>query len=278
MDMPTPLAPACRVEGCMIAVDVVLQSSDNELFGAHTKNLECFNEGFPPAGWAKKVDEVVVLTESSAVLTLLLGFTHNSLALPDLEDGDIDIDNLLSLCEAAEKYGNFIALQACRRGLKNRAKTLDPDGLLKVLRYKVCRFDSTDINDFARRTPGIPVKEVWSFYKGYPEVYYLWSRYQIAWAEWDAEFDSAMDINSYPVRHLNDVRQCPELDKYLDYFRGSKKVSGIRVTWEVFNSNRMFVNGLPGIKTMCGCGAFTKWTANIQKVFERQPRWEDFTN
>ncbi|KAK1223186.1 hypothetical protein PQX77_013940 [Marasmius sp. AFHP31] len=149
-------------------------------FGAHTKNLECFSEGFPPAGWVtNQLEEVVFLTESSKVLRLLLGFMDNT-ALPDLEEDKIAIDTLLSLCEAAEKYGNFIALQACRRAILRRAEKIDGDALLKVLRFKICHSNLQGINDVARRTVDIPVKDVWRFCKGYPEVYYFWSRYQIA--------------------------------------------------------------------------------------------------
>ncbi|KAF9258310.1 hypothetical protein L218DRAFT_909485 [Marasmius fiardii PR-910] len=268
------IAPVCKVESCVIPVDIVLQSSEGDRFGAHTKNLECFSEGFPPVGWTQKSNEVVVLTEKSTVLSLLLAFMHNS-TFPDLEDDQVNIDDLLLLCEAAEKYGNFIALQACRKAFKSRAKNMDPHALLKVLRYKVCRSDITDINDFARRTAGISMKEVWSFSKGYPEVYYIWSRYQMAWAEWDLVFEYAMDINSYETNH-RDTRQCPDLNNYLDYLKNSRKIDGAYATWDIFNNHRMLLNELLGLKSFCGCGAFSKWLANIQTTFECQPKWEDY--
>ncbi|KAL0571117.1 hypothetical protein V5O48_010849 [Marasmius crinis-equi] len=201
---------------------------------------------------------------------------HNS-ALPDLEDEQIDIDALLSLCEAAEKYGNFIALQACKRAMKQRAEKMTQDDSLKVLRFKVCHSDLADIDIIARKTIKMRVKDVWSFYKGYPEVYYYWSRYQIAWADWDSEYSEAMSIYSYHTVH-KDTRQCPELEKYLDHTRSlNKRSDGTYTTWDEFNHGCSFVGRLSGIKTICGCGAFGLWKGKIKKAFDGQPRWEDFT-
>ncbi|KAK1223184.1 hypothetical protein PQX77_013938 [Marasmius sp. AFHP31] len=115
-----PSHPKCPVEGCSLPLDITLRASDGILFGAHQKNLECFSEAFPQKGWTtEKQDEVVDLSESGLVLSLLLRFMHNR-PLPDLEEEwkKWTVDDLMALAEASEKYGILIALQVITKGLK----------------------------------------------------------------------------------------------------------------------------------------------------------------
>ena len=83
-----------------MAIDVVLKSSDGELFGAHQRNLETYTEGFPIAG-STVVSDPVLLEETAEVLRLVLGFTHN---VRPVNLDTIDFTLLASLAEAAEKY------------------------------------------------------------------------------------------------------------------------------------------------------------------------------
>ncbi|KAF9056804.1 hypothetical protein BDP27DRAFT_1189691, partial [Rhodocollybia butyracea] len=67
-----------------LAVDVILQSSDGEQLGAHSKNLELYRNAFPAVGSTTPPDgDVVELTESAESLWLMLRFTHN-MPPPDL--------------------------------------------------------------------------------------------------------------------------------------------------------------------------------------------------
>ena len=98
------------VDDCKLTVDILLKSSDGELFGAHQRNLEMFTEGFPIAGSAV-VSDPVSLEETAEVLRLMLRYTHNT-RLRSL-DG-ITFSLLASLAEAAEKYMIYSAVEFCK--------------------------------------------------------------------------------------------------------------------------------------------------------------------
>ncbi|EEB95988.1 hypothetical protein MPER_04953 [Moniliophthora perniciosa FA553] len=106
------------VENCIIPVDLVIKSSDGKRIGAHKKNLEQFCTGFPLAdSVVHRIDDVVTLTETAETLLLLLKYTHY--AQHDMTDFLYSSqDQLISLTAAADKYGNFFALQACATTLK----------------------------------------------------------------------------------------------------------------------------------------------------------------
>jgi hypothetical protein len=93
-----------------LTVDVVLKSSDGELFGAHQRNLEMYTEGFPIAG-STVVSDPVSLEETAEVLHLLLRYTHH-IRLPRLDK--ISFVLLVSLAEAVEKYMIYSAMETCR--------------------------------------------------------------------------------------------------------------------------------------------------------------------
>ncbi|EEB86970.1 hypothetical protein MPER_15893, partial [Moniliophthora perniciosa FA553] len=105
------------VPGCAIPIDIILQSSNGERFGSHAKNLEVFSDSFPPSklvtGTTTEPLEVE-LSEAGSTLRLLLAFMHNAVA-PDISK--LDINTLLELYTASDKYGCFIALHACRESI-----------------------------------------------------------------------------------------------------------------------------------------------------------------
>lgn len=96
-----------------MVVDIVLKSSDGELFGAHQRNLELYTEGFPIAGSSDA--EPVSLNETADVLRLVLRYTHHT-RQPVL-DG-IPFALLESLAAAAEKYMIYSAMETCRVQMK----------------------------------------------------------------------------------------------------------------------------------------------------------------
>lgn len=105
----------CPVEECTLTVDVVLESSDGVLFGAHQRNLETYTEGFPIPGSAM-VSGQVSLQETAEILRLILRYTHN-VRVPRLDE--ISFDFLASLAEAVEKYMIYSAMEFCRVKMEN---------------------------------------------------------------------------------------------------------------------------------------------------------------
>ncbi|KAK1223185.1 hypothetical protein PQX77_013939 [Marasmius sp. AFHP31] len=149
---------------CSIPVDVVLQSSDGKLFGAHSKNLEWFTKGFPLSGSTTQ-SKIVPLPESSVTLDYFLKFIHNDPALPDLSV--LDIKKLLDLAEAANKYGNSFALGMCRNPMQLLADKSNQNAL-KILRFKTIVQDFEGIDRIAVKTLEFPIKDVLkSFGQGY---------------------------------------------------------------------------------------------------------------
>jgi len=98
------------VKDCGLAIDVVLKSSDGELFGAHQRNLETHTEGFPIAG-STVASDPVLLEETAEVLRLVLGFTHN---VRSVNLDTINFTLLASLAEAVEKYMIYAPMEICR--------------------------------------------------------------------------------------------------------------------------------------------------------------------
>jgi hypothetical protein len=104
------VCPVCATDS-----DITLQSSDGVLFKVHKKNLEMHSEGFAGADAIAKQsasdNEVVPLTESSAVLELLLQYMYRQ-PQPDLKN--VDFETLAGVAEAAEKYQVFTAISWCK--------------------------------------------------------------------------------------------------------------------------------------------------------------------
>nr|GAT50060.1 predicted protein [Mycena chlorophos] len=133
---PTTTNRDCPSEGCKIPVDIILRSSDGKSFGAHTKNLEVFTEGFPPADLANRSDqpemEVVELPETSAILELFLKYTHNQ-RQPDL--GKYPFAVVSGLAEAAEKYLAYSAMEVCRIQMRAQAQAHPMDVLMYASKH-----------------------------------------------------------------------------------------------------------------------------------------------
>lgn len=91
-------------------IDLLLESSDGIIFGAHKANLEQFSAGFPIAEATNSDNEVVTLSENGSVLRLILQLMHNT-RQPDLRT--IKFRTLELLAEAVEKYMIFSAMQVC---------------------------------------------------------------------------------------------------------------------------------------------------------------------
>jgi hypothetical protein len=93
-------------------------SSDGVLFKVHRKNLEVHSPVFSNAENTTKPengDEIIYLTENSAVLELLFQFMYSQ-PQPDLES--LEFGTFAGLAEAAEKYLVYSALTLCRMKMK----------------------------------------------------------------------------------------------------------------------------------------------------------------
>lgn len=97
---------------CSFPVDVILQSSDGVIFGAHSANLEMYSSAFPPAAFGPPtLDDIVLLPEPSEIVSLLLQYMHHH-RQPD--SSKIPFTVLEGLAEAVEKYVIYSAMEVCK--------------------------------------------------------------------------------------------------------------------------------------------------------------------
>lgn len=102
----------CEVDGCGLITDITFISSDGDVFGAHSKNLEAYGEGFPPISNTTQSGQAFAhLPESSDVVKLILLLVHLQ-RWPDL--GKVPFQLLDGLAEATEKYLMFSAMEICK--------------------------------------------------------------------------------------------------------------------------------------------------------------------
>lgn len=90
---------------------MVIESSDGTKFGTHAEYLARFSEGFPgfPIAESARKEEVVNLTETADVLSLMLKFLH---AQKPPVIVSLDFNLLLQFAEAVEKYVIYMAMPA----------------------------------------------------------------------------------------------------------------------------------------------------------------------
>ncbi|KAL1674035.1 hypothetical protein EV122DRAFT_221431 [Schizophyllum commune] len=122
----------CSVDGCDLPVDVVFKSSDGELLGAHSRNLEMYGEGFPAVPNGVADPEPASLTEPAKTLKTLLAFMH---LLPQPRIRNLSCKSVLEIAEAAEKYGVHSATQVCAIVLESKGKECPSDVLRFALRH-----------------------------------------------------------------------------------------------------------------------------------------------
>ncbi|KAK7024334.1 hypothetical protein VNI00_016370 [Paramarasmius palmivorus] len=173
------IVPQCVcAPGCTLAVDVILQSSDGSLLGAHMSTFAEFCTGFPlPDTVTHHLYDVVPLAERSAILRLLLKCCHaDSHDLVDLRSIDVDTRTVMDLVEAADKYGNTNAMGKCLPALRRRASTSEEEAL-RVL-PALHRLEDPKIDDFVRPTFKLSVENVMTALGGKPELFYTWALYK----------------------------------------------------------------------------------------------------
>ena len=124
------------VAGCILDIDLVLESSNHVVFGAHKRNLELYSEGFPIAQGTNSENEVVILSEGGLVLYLLLAFMHNT-EQPDLSK--FGFSTLALFAEAVEKYMVFSARQVCKMHMEFVHLLLLLSGIANIIFHQKSR-------------------------------------------------------------------------------------------------------------------------------------------
>ncbi|KAL1733922.1 hypothetical protein EV714DRAFT_203362 [Schizophyllum commune] len=166
----------CSVDGCDLPVDVVFKSSDGELLGAHSRNLEMYGEGFPAAPNGVADPEPASLTEPAKTLRTLLAFMH---LVPQPRIRNLSCKSVLEIAEAAEKYGVHSATQVCAIVLESKGKECPSD----VLRFALRHGYKELANTVAPYTLEFSVAEMKSMYKDDDYALMKWLLYCSRWED-----------------------------------------------------------------------------------------------
>ncbi|KAF9258314.1 hypothetical protein L218DRAFT_1005144 [Marasmius fiardii PR-910] len=267
MDSPARPSTCEASEGCILPIDVILQSSDGRLLGAHSKNLESFAEAFPISG-STSPSEIVPLTETGDTLLLFLKFAHNNPA-PDLSA--LGIDELLDFAEAANKYCNYFALATCRNSMSILANE-SMQNTLKILRFKAVHRDLEGINEIAAKTMSMPIMDVLKFFgKNHTQEFVIWLQYQQKWAGFIAEYHSQLQIMQLDCsgNQISWGAPCPDTVSLV--------MNKEAILKEGFPSLRGFHSAFNARDPCCrqnGCQALQKWQESVRSVLQTAPSWQ----
>ncbi|KAF9258319.1 hypothetical protein L218DRAFT_1080472 [Marasmius fiardii PR-910] len=269
---PSPRPSTCEaIKGCPLPIDVVLQSSDGRLLGAHSKNLQWFAEGFPLSG-STSPSEVVPLSETGDTLLLFLKFVHNHPA-PDLSV--LEIDELLDFAEMANKYCNYFALATCRKSMSMLANE-SMQNALKILRFKAVHRDLEGIDEIAAKTMSMPIVDVLKFFgKNHIQEFVIWLdklQYQQEWVEFIAEYHSHIQIMHFDCSGDPISWACPDTKSIVANQEANLK--------EGFPSLRRFdsaFNGPNPCSSQDGCQALQKWKEAVRSVLQTAPSWQQLS-
>ncbi|KAK7027542.1 hypothetical protein VNI00_015176 [Paramarasmius palmivorus] len=161
-----------------------------------------FNEGFPPSEIVAPEPDgkpsQVSLSDGPEPLQLLLQFSHNT-EQPDLRSKSIH--SVMAFSIVAEKYGNMLAIQACRMAMEDLGRRSPSDALV-VVNYKVHNRNYDGIDEFARRSMVLPLKDAVAKTREYPNVYAIWTQYR---EEWQGSFRCySAAVQNMPTIHNGD--------------------------------------------------------------------------
>jgi len=147
------------VADCILPVDLILQSSEDELIGAHRRNMDMYTDGFPgadPAGVVRDATAPVALSEDTATLKLLLQLCHKG---PQPFLSHVPSHTLVSVAAAAEKYVADFAIGMCRAVLYGTCVN-SPEHAAACLAYAV-KYQCVEIaNKAAPATLGCSLGQV----------------------------------------------------------------------------------------------------------------------
>ncbi|KAF8628615.1 hypothetical protein AX15_003809 [Amanita polypyramis BW_CC] len=201
------LRPVCPVSACTLLVDIIFRSSDNKLFGAHSKNLEYYSDAFPPAAFASPdtARDPVGLTEPADVVKLMLCYMHNN-RLPQLED--LHVDLVGNLADAGEKYFIYPLMEVCRLHMRY-SRFLDryPD---HVLTY-AAKYNYDDLFDLVA-----PKTITWNLDDAYASLgatsyFVAWVRYRERWLRIR---NAVFQKEPHVMQHSGGIIDCPIWTKF----------------------------------------------------------------
>ncbi|KAF8637681.1 hypothetical protein AX16_010756 [Volvariella volvacea WC 439] len=129
---PCSVTTLAQGKTCSIPVDAVLISSDGLRFGVHSVILSLYSSNLlssastggdvASTGTAdSEVSDEIILPENSEELNLLLAFMHPG-PLPNIRTGKVTLKVVVKVAEAAEKYGIYSAVEACKWTMEARGK------------------------------------------------------------------------------------------------------------------------------------------------------------
>ncbi|KAF9254136.1 hypothetical protein L218DRAFT_1082472 [Marasmius fiardii PR-910] len=270
----------CQViEGCTIPVDIILKSSDGGLFGAHSRNLELFADGFPLSGSTIKSDfpEIVPLTDKGDTLLLFLKFTHNHPA-PDLTG--LNIDSLVDLAKISDKYCNYIALAACRQPMRVLSENSREDAL-KALHFKAIHHDLEGIDAIARRTLDFPavhmLKEVFGGH--HLREFAVWVQYQASYEVFKKKYQDTLNqpIDPFYARGY-DHRSICTATNFIATVRpmAQQAFCSLEDFNKVIDMTVKYQRKQPCTGSS-SCAGYNLWCSNVRNVLKSPPSWTDFT-
>ncbi|KAF9258315.1 hypothetical protein L218DRAFT_737708 [Marasmius fiardii PR-910] len=272
--MATPARPStCEaIEGCTLPIDVIFQSSDSRLLGAHSKNLESFADVFPLSGSTSHSD-VVPLAEKGDTLLIFLKFTHNHPA-PDLSG--LDIDSLLDLAEMANKYCNYFALTACRQPMRMLASK-SAENALKILRFKAIHRDLEGIDKIAARTMEYPILHVaQDFGEHHTYEFTVWIKFQQQWKEVVSQYRSHLKSMPFNCAGFTSFHQ-PGF--FSPCAQSAQVVMSYKAAYEdelpsLARFDSRFDSRFRADPSHSRCKALPKWCEEARKILQTVPTWK----
>ncbi|KAK1225633.1 hypothetical protein PQX77_011417 [Marasmius sp. AFHP31] len=180
----------CPVASCNLIVDLILQASNGKKLSTHAKNMEMYNSGFPVVGSVNhQFEDIVELTESEDTLKLLIVYSHNC----EHEDlRHLGAQKLVAFAQAAEKYGNFFALDACKIAMKD----IGPRSLenaIHVLFFQAAHSIYDGIDHLAGLTMESHQRLIWTVAERVdPKLFYLWTLYRDDWRAAHIRYTAAL--------------------------------------------------------------------------------------
>ncbi|KAJ3935812.1 MAG: hypothetical protein NXY57DRAFT_392925 [Lentinula lateritia] len=198
-----PDTPPCQA-GCIQKTDLVLESQDGIIFGAHSENLAAFSDAFPVVGSGIVANGVVRMDERADVLLMLLQLTHRQRWI---RSDKIPFGLLQRLAEASEKFFIPAIMEMCRIQMQ-AAAFKHP---LEVFMY-ACKHGYDDTRDAA--APGtldLPFESTLRILRRYPSICTSWISFRYRYVEASVQLYS----------HDPDLEHCQQCFYWKTFWRRS---------------------------------------------------------
>ncbi|KAF5311346.1 hypothetical protein D9611_012593 [Ephemerocybe angulata] len=264
------------VPNCPIPVDLVLRSSDKVLIGAHKANLEHFSDGFPSADSVSDSDEPVDLSEDGATLKLLLSGMHKQ-RLPALID--LEVEELVALAEAGEKYFVYGMMAACTERIRAEARVVtDLETATTYFAYAV-KFGYLEVADtVAPLMIHFNINNMYGYLKGYDVALLAWMRYREQFVNISDTLRQKWGVNAK-------VSACERWAAYSDETRkklpqtvgaclGLLRGANFEPLEKIFDENRNTVVGCP-CKDSCSLAAY-QWMWGCKDMLSNAAPFSSF--